>query len=105
MTARALGFLELLETRIAAVEQSNHDLAAEVAALKQERKEVGRWLTPAEVRAMKRVGQARLWKAIESGELPSQVRPGRGGKMCHLILAENARAWDPRASHDERRCG
>lgn len=97
MSGRPIGVLELLETRLAAVEQSHHDIAAELAALRQERKEVGRWLTPAEVRAMKRVGQGRLWSAIETGELPSQVRPGRGGKMCHLILAEHARAWDPRS--------
>lgn len=92
------GIIESLDARLSALEMRVGIIFTDVAALRQEGEEAGSWKTPAEVRAMRRCGQALVWKAIESGELASEIRRGRGGKPCRLIRVEAARAWNPRGA-------
>ena len=49
-------------------------------------------LTPREVARMLRMASDKVYAAIKSGELPAQLRPGRGG-MAYRVRRSDAEAW------------
>ncbi len=52
-------------------------------------------LSPAEVRALKRVRLARVFDALESGALTGAKRRGRGGRDCWQVKRSDADRWTP----------